>query len=66
MFSYLCYKCLNEKGNIVFLTLIMLRKYEMIMVSILNKLFMNIYIYICLLKIFMIESMVTLCYKDKV
>ena len=34
MFSYLCYKCLNEKGNVVFLTLIMLRKYEMIMVSI--------------------------------
>ena len=34
MFSYLCYKCLNEKGNVIFLTLIMLRKYEMIMVSI--------------------------------
>ena len=34
MFSYLCYKCLNEKGNVVFLTLFMLRKYEMIMVSI--------------------------------
>ena len=34
MFSYLCYKCLNEKRNVVFLTLIMLRKYEMIMVSI--------------------------------
>ena len=47
MFSYVCYKCLNEKGNVVFLTLIMLRKYEMIMVSILNKMFMNIlYIYI--------------------
>ena len=46
MFSYLCYKCLNEKGNVVFLTLIMLRKYEMIMVSILNKMFMIIYIYI--------------------
>ena len=34
MFSYLCYTCLNEKRNVVFLTLIMLRKYEMIMVSI--------------------------------
>ena len=34
MFSYLCYKCLNGKGNMVFLTLIILRKYEMIMVSI--------------------------------
>ena len=44
MFSYLCYKCLNEKGNVVFLTLIMLRKYEMIMVSI----YIYIYIYICL------------------
>ena len=33
----------------VFLTLIMLRKYEMIMVPILNEMFMNIYIlYICL------------------
>ena len=52
MFSYLCYKCLNEKGNVVFLTLIMLKKYGMIMVSILNEMFMNInsifinYIYI--------------------
>ena len=46
MFSYLCYKCLNEKGNVVFLTLIMLRKYEMIMVSILNEMFMNIYNFI--------------------
>ena len=34
MFSYLCYKCLNEKGNVIFLILIMLRKYEMVMVSI--------------------------------
>ena len=34
MFPYLCYKCLNEKENVVFLTLLMLRKYEMIMVSI--------------------------------
>ena len=49
MFSYLCYTCLKEKGNVVFLTLIMLRKYEMIIVSILNEMFMNIYsIYICL------------------
>ena len=46
MFSYLCYKCLNEKGNVVFLTLNMFRKYEMIMVSILNEMFINIYIYI--------------------
>ena len=34
MFSYLCYKCLNGKGNEVFLTLLMLRKYEMIMIFI--------------------------------
>ena len=35
MFSYLCYKCSYEKkGNVVFLTLFRLRKYEMIMVSI--------------------------------
>ena len=34
MFSYLCYKCLNEKGNVVFLTVFRLRKYEMIMFSI--------------------------------
>ena len=40
------------------------------MVSILNEMFMNIcfiYIYIYVyVKKFMIESMVTLCYKDKV
>ena len=41
------------------------------MVSILNDMFMNIYIYIYIyiyvyIKMFMIESMVTLCYKDKV
>ena len=47
----------------VFLTLIMLRKYEMIMVSILNEMFMNMYIFICMyvyMKVFMIECMVTL------
>ena len=45
MFSYLCYKCLNEKRNMIFLTLIMLSKYEMtlFMVSILNEMLMNIY-----------------------
>ena len=40
----------------------------MIMVSILNEMFMNIYT-ICIyvyMKMFMMESMVTLCYKDKV
>ena len=31
---YICYKCLNEKGNVIFFTLIMLKKYEIIMVSI--------------------------------
>ena len=31
---HLFYKCLNKKGNVVFLTLIMLKKYEMIMVFI--------------------------------
>ena len=34
IYSYLRYQCLNKKRNVVFLTLIMLRKYEMIMVSI--------------------------------
>ena len=34
MFSYLCYKCLNKKGNVVFFTSFMLRKYKIIMVSI--------------------------------
>ena len=34
IYVFICYKCLNEKGNVVFLTLIMLRKYKMIMVSI--------------------------------
>ena len=34
IYVFICYKCLNEKRNVVFLTLMMLRKYEMIMVFI--------------------------------
>ena len=44
----------------------MFRKYEMIMVSILNEMFMNIYSMYIYVYIKMFESMVTLCYKDKV
>ena len=63
MFSYLCYKCLNEKGNVIFLTLIMLRKYKMIMISIvlLSMIYgfhikLNVYEYIFYINICLYEN----------
>ena len=44
----------------------MFRKYEMSMVSILNEIFMSIYSIYIYIYMKMFESMVTLCYKDKV